>query len=149
MADYLVYWKTYKIGESVPSFAGGSWATTSKAFYSRVRKGDRIWVVVTAGKRAPKEWRLLAQFTVEKRGTGKTPYGELQMYARAGSSRAYKLDPQPDLAAILRLLSFRGGKRIRVKGGAIGNALQSNGYRALSEKDADVLMAYAATLGKS
>ncbi len=148
MADYLVYWKTYWSKTESASYTGGDWSTSSESFYDRVKKGDRLWVVITGGKHAPREWRLLGRFTVSRRSRHDTQYGKYQMYAQPRTSASYKLELQPDLAAILRLLSFKGGTPIRVKGPAIGKALQSKGYRSMSEKDGDLLLAYSATLAK-
>ncbi len=149
MADYLVYWKFFWKNVTNVADIGGDWASTSKSLYSQVQKGDRLWVVVSAGTSAPAEWRLLQRLVVERRRQKATEWGDYYMAGRPGSGAIYKLDPQPDFAAILRLLSFAGGRRIRVKGGKIGNALQTHGYRKLSERDAEVLLAYSATLPKT
>ena len=42
MRDYLVDWQRYWTDVSNPAEVAHDWATTSKPFYARVRKGDRL-----------------------------------------------------------------------------------------------------------
>jgi hypothetical protein len=148
MADYLVYWQGFWKDSGDPGWASGDWSTKSRHLYRTVKKGDRLWVVVTGGPVAPAEWRLLESIRVSRRSLKATPWGPYHVIGRKPGSSVYDPKSQPDLAAILRLMSFSGGRRIRVKGGAIGKTLQTRGFRSLSEKDGDLLAAYAATLDK-
>jgi hypothetical protein len=148
MADYLTYWKQYWDTRRPRGDRAGNWATTSVAFYKRARKFDGIWIVVNGGPASPQEWRLLEYFAVATHRMAQTPNGRYNLVGKPGSRIQMRLEEQPDLAAVLRLLRFRGGKPIRVRGAAIGKSLQSNGFRQLSEKDADLLHAYAATIRK-
>ena len=65
MTHYLVYWKTYwqdtKEGNSE---ATPAWYTDNKNFRDKIRRNDRLWVVVTGGDTAPNEWRLIQSFVV-------------------------------------------------------------------------------------
>jgi len=146
MADYLVYWKSYWKDIVEPAGITPDWSSNSRAFYTRVKKGDRLWVLVSGGESSPQEWRLLHCILVERRSLKATKWGRYRLLGTRASSALYKLEPQPDFAAIMRLLSFAGGHRIKVKGKAIGKALQTRGFRPLSEKDADLLLAYSSTL---
>ena len=152
MADYLVYWKTYwqHVEEENRASAPG-WVTDNKGFYDRIRKNDRIWVVVTGGDSAPAEWRLLYWMRVThvdpKRA--KTVWGRYGITGSRKDSRAFYIERQPDLTAILWMLQFSTGRHIRSIGQKIGQSLQTHGHRTLTESDVVLWESYAKCLRKA
>lgn len=152
MADYLVYWQQYwEDAAQDPNIEPSkSWSTDSKALYGTVERGDSLWVVVTGGSDYPNEWRLLERIRVSKPQPEleESKWGRYHIIGDKRKSQIFSVQSQPDFTAILLLLRFASGKRIDALGKRIGQALQTHGFRKLSESDAVLLEEYAQTLIK-
>lgn len=125
-----------------------NWSTHSQVFYKTVKRKDVMWIVFPAGKEAPTEWRLIERIAVAhpdpKRKFSK--WGQYHIIGDKRHSQTFSLSMQPDFTAILWLLKFASGKRIKLLGRRIGQALQSRGFRALAESDVILLDEYAKLL---
>ena len=149
MADYLVYWQHYWDDKATGGYTfrpSGNWSTDSKRLYDTVESGDNLWVVVNGGSGRPNEWRLLERVKVLNRKLQRTKWGAYRIIGQKGKSPFFSLRAQPDFAAILALLQFASGRSIKVRGSRIGQALQTYGFRKLSEGDAALLERYAQAL---
>jgi len=148
MSHYLVYWHQYWKDKKERIPINVNWSTSSEKMHETVRAGDWLWVIVSAGEKAPNEWKLLQVIKVHKNKQESEPsrWGDWHFIGDKKVSRVFSLQTQPDFAAIMQLLTFATGRRIEYKGKKIGQALQTHGFRALSEKDAILLNKYAGTL---
>ncbi len=148
MSHFLVYWHQYWKDQKERIPITVNWSTSSKKMHNTVRSGDWLWVIVSAGEMRPDEWKLLQVIKVHEneQKPKSSRWGRWHFKGDKKRSKTFSLRTQPDIAAILRLLSFATGKRIEFKGKKIGQALQSHGFRALSEEDAILLNKYARTL---
>jgi hypothetical protein len=148
MADYLVYWQSFWEDCGEKKRHGADWYTRDRDLYSKIRSGDALWIVANGGEHSHHEWRLLGKTVIEKRGESRsrTKWGRYELIGDASRCSSYSIGPQPDLAAILRLLQFESGRPIRLLGAKIGQAIQK--YRPLSSRDTFILDEYARTLRK-
>ena len=150
MTNYLVYWKTYWEDVKEGSLGGVTpyWYTDNKNFRDKIRKSDRLWVLVTGGDGAPNEWRLIQSFFVSNVNPKKmeTKWGKYEIIGLRKDNHGFKIDRQPDFTAILWLLEFSTGKRIKTLGQKIGQSLQTHGHRTLTERDVVLLENYAKRL---
>jgi hypothetical protein len=146
MADYLVYWRGLWDNHSHWSGPLNDWWTKDRALYNGIAYGDSLWVVSSAGPVKPNEWRLVTRLVVAKQGIrrGVSKYGPYYLRGRPSRGQGFDLAEQPDLAAVLRLLRFDSGKRIRTAGAPIGKLLQKP--RRLAPADILLLEDYAASL---
>jgi hypothetical protein len=148
MSHYLVYrqsyWEDYTEGYRPDS----NHTTDSKKMHNAVRRGDWLWVVISGGIKAPEEWRLIERIYVQDVDPKPSPmkWGKWHFKGNKSRSQIFSVISQPDLTAILWLLTFASGKRIKFKGKKIGQALQANGFRPLSEHDCILLEEYGRTL---
>jgi hypothetical protein len=153
MADYLVYWQQYwEDAAQIPNMKPSKvWSTDSKALYGTVERTDNLWVVVTGGSDYPNEWRLLERIRVSypQPELEESKWGRYHIVGDKRKSQVFSIQAQPDFTAILLLLRFASGKRINVLGKRIGQALQTHGFRKLSESDATLLEEYARSLIKA
>jgi hypothetical protein len=103
-----------------------------------------LWVVVSGGERSPDEWRLLQCIVVQEKFTNFTyerPYG---IIGDAAKSQRFEVSTQSDLTPLLQELEFVSGRKLTVRGRAIGNALQT--IRPLSEANGMLLEEYSQSL---
>jgi hypothetical protein len=124
------------------------WSTDNKNFRDKLRKNDRLWVVVIARDAAPEEWRLLYTFVVSRANPKlvKSRWGKYEIIGSRKDTYEFKIDKQPDFTAILWMLEFFSGKHIKTLGHKIGQSLQTHGHRTLSESDVVLLENYAKRL---
>jgi len=148
MSHYLVYWQSYWKAIEEGYRPDGNHTTDSKKMHDTVRRGDWLWVVISGGVDAPDEWRLIERIHVQDVDPKPSPmkWGKWHFKGNKSRSQVFSIDSQPDLTAILWLLTFATGRRIQFKGKKIGQALQANGFRPLSEKDCILLEEYGRTL---
>ena len=148
MSHYLVYWQSYWDDIKEGYRPDGNHTTDSKKMHDSVRRGDWLWVVISGGNDAPDEWRLLERICVQVVDPKPSPmkWGKWHFKGNKSRSQIFSIDSQPDMTAILWLLTFASGRRITFKGKKIGQALQANGFRPLSEHDCILLEEYGRTL---
>jgi len=148
MSHYLVYWQSYWDDIKEGYKPDTNHTTDSAKMHNSVRRGDWLWVVVSGGETAPDEWRLIECIYIQSVDPKPSPmkWGKWHFKGNKSRSQIFFLDSQPDLTAILWLLTFASGRRIQFKGKKIGQALQANGFRPLSEGDSILLEEYARTL---
>lgn len=136
-----MYWKEYW-QESDPSVATEYyWHTKQKSFFDRVRPDDSLWVVVRNGQNHPDEWRLLQRIVVQDKLINYELERLYEIIGNPASSQTFDIEAQSDLTSLLHKLEFVSGKRITVRGGAIGNTLEA--IRPLTEADAALLESYS------
>jgi hypothetical protein len=149
MAHYLVYYKKYWDDKKAGYRLTPYWTTNSKAFYKSVSPNDCIWVVASGDVGTEDIWYLLGQIQVShpEPKPSITKWGKYHIVGAKKLTRFFLPDKsQPDFTAILWLLKFASGKRIRLTGRRIGQTLQSHGFRRLADSDASLLQEYARTL---
>ena len=148
MSHYLVYWQSYWEDTKEGYKPDSNHTTDSKKMHNTVRRGDWLWVVISGGVEAPEEWRLIERIYVQVVDPKPSPMKWGKWHFKGNKSRSQVFSPvsQPDMTAILWLLTFASGRRIKFKGKKIGQALQANGFRPLSEHDCILLEEYARTL---
>jgi hypothetical protein len=148
MSHYLVYWQSYWDDIKEGYKPDGNHTTDSRKMHNAVRRGDWLWEVISAGVKAPDEWRLLERIRVQfvDPQPSATKWGKWHFKGNKRRSQIFSIVSQPDLTAILWLLTFASGKRIAFRGKKIGQALQANGFRPLSEPDCILLETYARVL---
>lgn len=142
MASYLIYWQQFwAVEDENEDDFNDQWHTNQGSFYSNVRKGDYLWILVTNGPPNPTEWRLLQRIVVDRKrenpGAGRR-YG---FYGDKARSLKFDIRTQPDLTPTLHGLRFRSGKRIVASGRRIGNAIQT--IRPLTLFDEQLLQHYS------
>ena len=148
MSHYLVYWQSYWEDIKEGYKPSGNHTSDSKKMHNTVRRGDWLWVVISGGSNAPEEWRLIERISVQVVEPKPSPmkWGKWHFKGNRSRSQVFSIGSQPDMTAILWLLTFASGRRIKFKGKKIGQALQANGFRPLSEQDSILLEEYARTL---
>lgn len=149
MAHYLVYWQTFKQDHENPyAHVTPAWYTNEKGFHEKVRKDDNIWVVVSGGEKTPDEWCLIQRFVVAKVNSEpeKSKTGYYKIIGLKKGNQVFDIQQQPDFTAILWMLEFSTGKRIKYLGQKIGQSLQTHGHRTLTENDVLLLEKYAKQL---
>ena len=148
MSQYLVYWQSYWEDTKEGYKPNSNHTSDSKKMHNTVRRGDWLWVVISGGINSPEEWRLIERIYVQVVDPKPSPmkWGKWHFKGNKSRSQIFAITSQPDLTAILWLLTFATGKRIKFKGKKIGQALQANGFRPLSEHDSILLEEYARTL---
>jgi hypothetical protein len=148
MSHYLVYWQSYWEDIKEGYKPSGNHTSDSNKMHNAVRRGDWLWVVISGGNEAPDEWRLIERICVQAVDPKPSPmkWGKWHFKGNKSRSQIFSINSQPDLTAILWLLTFASGKRIKFKGKKIGQALQANGFRPLSDRDGILLEDYARTL---
>ena len=148
MSHYLVYWQSYWEDIKEGYKPSGNHTSDSNKMHNTVRRGDWLWVVISGGTEAPEEWRLIERIHVQDVDPKPSPmkWGRWHFRGNKSQSQIFSITSQPDLTAVLWLLTFATGKRIKFKGKKIGQALQANGFRPLSEQDCILLEEYGRTL---
>ena len=149
MTHYLVYWQTYwQDEENGSAQVTPAWYTDNKKFHDRLEKNDNLWVVVSGGEKAPDEWRLIQRFIVSKVNPGqvKSKWGRYEIIGYRKGNQVFDIEQQPDFTAILWMLEFSTGKRIKYLGQKIGQSLQTHGHRTLTESDVLLLEKYVNNL---
>jgi hypothetical protein len=145
MPDYLVYWKRFwKDGGHEAPNLDYFWHTSWKPLPYQVQPNDRLWVLTTGGRRRPTEWRLLQRLSVQN--IVPTPRGAyaFKIIGDDKKSQTFDFENERDIAALLRRLKFRSGRRITGKGLDIGVSLRLP--RALAGSDSVLLDHYCRTL---
>jgi hypothetical protein len=145
MSDYLLYWKYFweDIAEN-PNALNEEWHTEQEGFWYKAKEGDNLWVVISGGKDFPNEWRLLQKIVVQEKFYNQFDGRRYELKGNPSISERYDVFSQSDLTDLLQKLEFESGKRIQVRGKAIGNTLQA--IRPLTEKDGEILKEYAQNL---
>jgi hypothetical protein len=145
MANYLLYWKFFwdDIAEN-PNDFNDNWHTEQEGFWYKANEGDNLWVVVSGGLHFPDEWRLLHKIVVQEKFYNPSDGRRFEIKGNPISSQRFEVSVQSDLTHLLQTLEFESGKKIRVNGKAIGNALQA--IRPLTENDGLLLEEYAENL---
>jgi hypothetical protein len=146
MADYLVYWKDFwsDVAGDPSAPIAFDWHTARKSFFRDVRENDRLWVVVTGGKDQPREWRLLERLVVRTKHVNQEQERPFEIVGNDAASQRFDIEDQTDFGPQLRRLNFATGKKLRVSGAAIGNALQAT--RLLAPSDVAFLKEYSERL---
>jgi len=133
--DYLLYWKTFWSENGGRKASGRGWDTDQRWLWERVERGDRLWIVVAAPKEAAGEWRLRGLLEVAKADPRIRRSG--RKYRIAGSregSRTFDVAAkQRDVGPVLRRLAFSSGRRLKLQGSAIGQAIRN--ARRLTAED--------------
>jgi hypothetical protein len=148
MTHYLVYYREYWDDFEQGYQPSQNWSSNSVKMYKTVKPRDTFWVVVSGGSDAPDRWFLLERIHIARIERQPTPdrWGKYLITGDKNKSQLFSLRAQPDFTAILWLLKFASGKRIKILGRRIGLALQSNGFRSLAESDAVLLEDYVRIL---
>ena len=148
MSHYLVYWQTYwdEINEGYRP--GPQYNSDSEMMYKTVKRGDWLWVVILGRSHTENEWRLIERINVANvyPNPARPNWRKWHFEGNKKRSQVFSFDSQPDLTALLWLLTFASGKRIKYKGKKIGQTLQSHGFRLISERDVILFEEYARTL---
>jgi hypothetical protein len=145
MADFLAYWKDYWRDIAKDTHAVNHyWHTANKSFFDKAQRGDVLWVVVSAGKRHPHQWRLIQRLVVRSKRINRGAKRPFQIVGSRKRTETFAIAAQPDFTGVLRTLQFSTGKKIRAKGRAIGNTLQT--LRRLTAGDAEQLEKYSQSL---
>jgi hypothetical protein len=146
MSDYLVYWKDF--WSDVVGDPGApiefDWHTARKSFFRDVEENDCLWVVVTGGKNHPDEWRLLERLVVRTKQVNQEQERPFEIVGNDAASQRFDIEDQTDFGPQLQKLNFATGKKLRVSGAAIGNALQA--IRLLAPADVAFLKEYSGKL---
>ena len=147
MSAYLSYWQDFWSAHGNPRrITPLDWATESKSLYRSLQLGDTIWGVISGPKGHETEWRLLLKVVVKEKQEYQTAYGPYYITGDPRSSVVFDIDIQPDFAAIMWVLDFKTGRRLRFVGKKIGQALQARGGRKLAHRDLALLEEYAEAL---
>src|SRR5436190_1577459 len=130
MTHYLTYWKEYWNDREEGYDVNPGWTTDSDAMHRTVKAGDSIWAVTRDEGETTSEWRLIFRVVVQNVDPkpSKTKWGRWHFKGDRKNSKRYSLRNQPDFTAILWLLRFASGNRIKVTGSQIGQALQTHGH---------------------
>ena len=144
--DYLLYWKSFWSENRGKRPSGRDWFTDSRWLWKNAARGDRFWVVVTAPKSAPGEWRLLERLEVARPDPAMRRSGrKYRIAASRKQSRVFDfVEPQIDAAPVLRTLDFSSGRRLKDAGSAIGRSIRNP--RRLTAEDVAKLEEFASRL---
>jgi hypothetical protein len=144
--DYLLYWKSFWSESGGRPPAKRDWYTDRKWLWEKAARGDRFWVVITAPKKAPGQWRLLERLEVAKPDSNVRRSG--RKYRIVGSRKRSRVfdfaEGQGDVAPVLRRLDFSTGRRLTLAGSAIGRCIRNP--RRLTPEDAQKLEDFASRL---
>jgi hypothetical protein len=123
------------------------WQTANRTFFEEVIPNDSLWVVASAGKNHPGEWRLLQRIVARDKVVNKGKRRPYEIIGNRQSSQEFDIEAQPDLSTLLHKLEFRTGRKIIARGTAIGNTLQA--IRPLTPSDAVLLASYSGDFNRS
>jgi hypothetical protein len=148
MTHYLVYYREYWDDIEQGYQPSQNWSSNSIKLYKTVKPRDTLWAVVSGNSEFPDQWFLLERIHIThiERQPSSDRWGKYHIIGEKNKSQLFSLQAQPDFTAILWLLRFASGKRIKMLGRRIGLALQSNGFRPLAESDAVLLEEYVQIL---
>lgn len=144
MADCLVYWKEFWEDMKEGLEWGTDYYTRSPYFFNQITPGDSLWVIVSGGPAHPGEWRLLQRIVVKELKFNASDFRPYSVVGAPRKAQSFDINSQPDVTPLLLKLEFRSGRKLRVEGSAIGNALQA--IRPLTDSDSTLLREFAATL---
>jgi hypothetical protein len=134
--DYLLYWKTFWSENAGRPASTRDWFTDQKWLWQKVERGDRLWIVVAAPKDADGQWRLRGRLEVAKADprVRRSPFKYRIAGSREGSLTFDVAEKQRDVGPVLKRLAFSSGRRLKLRGRAIGQAIRN--ARRLTPEDA-------------
>jgi hypothetical protein len=138
MANYLLYWKDYwKDVKNYPDDINFNWHTAKESFFHRVQPNDDLWVVASAPKPQPARWALVTRIVVLRKRVVANEIRRFRIIGDPKRSQKFDFRSQSEVSAVLRKLQFETGKRILIRGRAIGKRLQA--IRRLTDTDGALL----------